>query len=124
MRTIKEILLSSNGSKRKVRALFDTGATINYISPEASRAFPGLIAVPNPFRVGLGGKKHVVKEALSLTVNIEDHRMPSQFFHVVDLKNFDVIIGAFFMEQWGVKLDPGGRKLEIKRDRFDLQEEY
>ena len=40
MRTIKDIVVSYNGKRRTVRALFDTGATINYLRPEVAEGFP------------------------------------------------------------------------------------
>jgi hypothetical protein len=74
--------------------------------------------------VGLGGRRLVLREIVPLTVRIEKHLMPLQIFHVADLKKFDAVIGAFFMEQWGVVLDPKRKQLVIKRDRFELQEEF
>lgn len=124
MRTVADIVISANGSRRKIRALFDTGATINYLRPELAEGFPGHAIASKPLVVGLGGKKHVLKELVLLTVTIGRHEMAAQGFYVADLKKFDAIVGAFFMEQWGVKLDPAGKKLIIKRDRFELQEEF
>jgi hypothetical protein len=124
VRTIKTITISSNGKRRQVRALFDTGATINYLRPEVAAPFTHRVRATEPLKVGLGGKRHVLKTAVPLTVCIGDHRMPFQIFYVADLKKFDAIVGAFFMEQWGVDLDPKRRRLRIKRDTFELQEEF
>ena len=124
MRTVKDIVVAANGKRRQVRALFDTGATINYLRPEIADEFPGHVTAPKPLKLGLGGKTHTLKELLPLTVRIEEYEMPAQVFYVADLKKFDAVIGAFFMEQWGVKLDPKGRKLGINRKHYELQEEY
>ena len=124
MRTVKDIIISSDGKRRRVRALFDSGATINYLKPEIARVFPGHSTVTDPLTVGLGGRRHIIREVVPLTVRIEKHKMPLQIFHVADLKKFDAVIGAFFMEQWGVALDPKRKQLVIKRDRLELQEEF
>ena len=124
MRTIASVTLSSNGKEREVRALFDTGATINTIKPAVAAEFPGHTTVKEPLVAGLGGKNRVIKEIVPLTVRMKKHRMPLQVFHVAGLKKFDAIIGAFFMEQWGVVLDPKRKRLKIKRDRFELREEF
>lgn len=116
--------MAANGTRREVRALFDTGATINYLKRDIAERFPTRLRLAKPFSVGLGGRRHVLKEEVNVNVRIGDREMPSQNFHVIDLKKFDAVVGAFFMEQWGVVLDPRGKKLTIKRDAFELQEEF
>jgi hypothetical protein len=124
MRTIADVLIASNGHRRKVRALFDSGATVNYLTPEVAKEFPGVRTATAPFRVGLGGRRHVIKEAVPLEVKIDRHDLGLQIFHVAPIKSFDAILGALFMEQWGIRLDPKRRRIEIRRNWHQLQEEF
>ena len=124
MRTVKDIVIYSNGKRRRIRALFDTGATVNYLDSDIAAEFPGATALPEPWKVGLGGRKITLRELVPLSVQIGSRKMPSVTFYPAQLKKFDAIVGAFFMEQWGVVLDPARKQLRIKRDRFELQEEF
>jgi predicted aspartyl protease len=124
VRTIANVLVASNGRSRRVRALFDTGATVNYLTPQVAKEFSDVKTVTAPFRVGLGGKRHVIKEALPLVVKLDRQDLGLQVFHVVPVKRFDAILGALFMEQWGIRLDPKRRRIEIRRNWHQLQVEY
>lgn len=106
MRTVKDVIIYSNNKIEKIRALFDTGTTVNYIKKEIGLKFTTRMRLSESFLVGLGGKKQRIAEQVNLTVQIGEFKMPAQNFFIADIKKFDAIIGAFFMEQWGVVLDP------------------
>lgn len=124
MRTVKEITIYANGRKRTIVALFDTGATVNYIKKEIGLEFDTRMKLPEIISVGLGGKKQKIEELISVSVQIDSFKMPSQNFYLVDIRKFDAILGAFFLEQWGIILDPKTKKLKIKKEWIQLQEEF
>lgn len=124
MRTVKEITIYANGRKRTIAALFDTGATVNYIKKEIGEKFDTRMKLPESISVGLGGKKQKIEELISASVQIDRFKMPSQNFYLADIRKFDAILGAFFLEQWGIVLDPKSKKLKIKKEWIQLQEEY
>ncbi len=124
MRTVKDIMIYANGRKRTIVALFDTGATVNYIKKEIGEKFDTRMKLPESISVGLGGKKQKIEELISVSVLIDRFKMPSQNFYLADIRKFDAILGAFFLEQWGIVLDPKSKKLKIKKEWIQLQEEY
>lgn len=124
MRTIKQIKLVADGISQKVFALFDTGATLNFIKKEVGQKFATRMTLPETFEIGLGGKKQKISELMAASVEIRKFRMPSQNFYLADIKKIDAIIGAFFMEQWGIVLGHKSKKLKIKKKWLQLQEEF
>jgi hypothetical protein len=123
MRTVKTIEVYANGISHKVIALFDTGATLNYIRKALGEEFQ-VIKLPKAFKVGLGGRKQSLNSVVILNVKISQFVLPSQYFHLANIKKFDVILGAFFLEQWGIALDPKKKILKISKERIQLQEEF
>ena len=102
--------------------MFDTGSTINFINREIGKKF-SVINLPTPIKIGLGGKKQTLNSLVILDIKISRFNFPSQIFYLADIKGFDVIFGAFFLEQFGIVLDPKKKSLKISEERIKLQEE-
>lgn len=124
MRTVKQITIYANGRKRTILALFDTGATVNYLKKKIGLRFDTRMKLPEIITVGLGGKRQQIEELISASVRIDRFKMPSQSFYLADIKKFDAILGAFFLEQWGIILDPKTKKLKIRKEWIQLREEF
>ena len=126
--------MSRNGIKRRIYdeikvdgvpllTMFDTGAWNTYISESAvERSGLEPRKVKRPFWTSLGGRKHLIKE--EVTVNGTIHRLPLciQLF-VIDeigkmhvgreIKDIEILFGLPLLEVWGIEFD-------IKRKKLDL----
>ena len=124
MRTSKNVRLYVNGKATTALALFDSGATYNYVRKDVMEKIASPTALPKPFAMGLGGRKQNLSLGVTLNVKVGKYEMPSQFFYVAETSKFDAIFGAFFLEKWGISLDPQGKRLKIHKDWFQLTEEF
>jgi hypothetical protein len=124
MRTAKNVRLYVNGKATTALALFDTGATYNYVRKDVMEKIAAPAPHPKPFAIGLGGKKQTLSQGVTLNVKVGKYEMPSQFFYIAETSKFDAIFGAFFMEKWGISLDPQNKRLKIHKDWFQLTKEF
>ena len=124
MRTSKNVKFYVNGKAATAFALFDTGATYSYVRKDVIEKITSPTSLPKPFAMGLGGKKQTLSLGVMLNVKLGKYEMPSQFFYVAETSKFEAILGAFFMEKWGISLDPQKKRLKIHKDWFQLNEEF
>jgi predicted aspartyl protease len=122
MKIIKEIEI---GDKKAI-ALFDTGATHNYVKRSLVKADTPKIVIPRPYKVALGGKKIEVRELYLLLGKIEGWELDIEAVLVddlgkVDTKEIDAIIGVLTMEKWEIIPNPKDGTLDLtglKRREF------
>jgi len=103
---VKEIWIYANRRKRTIVALFDSGATVNYLKKEIGLRFDTRMRLPEIITVGIGGRRQQIEELIGASVRIGRFKLPSQRFYLADIRKFDAILGASFLEQWGIILDP------------------
>jgi hypothetical protein len=121
MRITKEIEIEG----KRVWALFDTGALHSYIE-RALLTKAAKIDVPQPYRVGLGGRMIEVKELFLTSAKIDGlwfdiEAVCADRLGRVDGRDIDVIIGALTMEKWEMVLDPKKNEIDLsglKRREF------
>jgi hypothetical protein len=108
--------IRNNG--RSFWALFDSGSTRTYITEGAARAFKSH-PVPNPFKVGLGGKTRTIARFVVLSGELERNKFHTFAYVTSPLGNdedgrpIDVLFGAISMEEWYVRVDPKARKVDL-----------
>lgn len=99
-------------------ALFDTGAYQSYVRRELIAEVPKR-TLPEPYRVGLGGKTIEVTEACVAIARIDGLSLDAEVVPVEDLGSadghrLDAVIGALVMEKWEIKLDPRSGTLDLE----------
>lgn len=102
---------------KAARALFDTGAYQSYVRRELISDVPKR-TLPEPYRVGLGGKVIEVTEVCVAIARIEGLSLDAEVVPVdclgeADGEPLDAVIGALVMEKWEIKLDPRNGALDL-----------
>ena len=109
---IKEIgILGSKNKFKRLKALFDTGATRNYISNH----FSDNESVDDIGIIEYKGKDFVIFpdgfEKMGSIISfkllkVENIPLENPEFFLLDMKMYDVIIGALLMQEMGIILNP------------------
>jgi len=118
---VREVgLLGSKNRYKKLRALFDTGATRNYISEE----FLDKDTIDDIGIVNFHGKDFVTfpdgvekwGSIISLKLLKIDNKYPivNPEFFLLDMKMYDIIIGAKLMQQMRMILNPSIKEISFE----------
>ncbi len=102
----KEIELVGSRGRKRVRGLFDSGATYSCIGRELAEALEILTPLPEPmsFETAERGRTLEAREHVSLIFYIDGYRFSDEFMVLPGLSE-EVIIGASTMQKWRFKLD-------------------
>ncbi|MGQ9531909.1 MAG: retropepsin-like aspartic protease [Desulfotomaculales bacterium] len=102
----KEIELVGSRGRKKVKGLFDSGATYSCISRELATELEILTPLPESisFETAEKGKTLEAREAVRLDFHIDGYRFSDEFMVLPELSE-EVIIGASTMQKWRFKLD-------------------
>jgi predicted aspartyl protease len=102
----KEIELVGSRGRKKVKGLFDSGATYSCISRELATELEILTPLPESisFETAEKGKTLEAREAVRLDFHINGYRFSDEFMVLPELSE-EVIIGASTMQKWRFKLD-------------------
>ena len=110
---IKEITLG----RKKVLALFDTGAERSYITKDVLPA-NAKCSSTKPVDIAIGGETLRLSKRCLVNAKIEDldfdfnpHLKKDPF--LIDNQRVDVLIGAATMEEWNITIDPKNKKLDL-----------
>jgi len=122
-RIFREICLCTDKKKRKsckkLKALFDSGATYSHIDSRQVEGFEDVYreySEPEHITLATKDKTAEIIGDLSLYAEIEDCFVENvQLFRVTKGLKTDVIIGADIMESLGIVLDPKDDKLFFKK---------
>jgi len=103
---INKIKLSGPKGKRKVDALYDSGASFSFIEKNLAEKVGNIESLPEPyeFETAKEGDILSINEVIRLEFYIEGIRLSDEFFVTEELSE-DVIIGAATMQKWRLKLD-------------------
>ena len=116
---IKEIgLLGSKNSYKKLKALFDTGATRNYISKEFSNKETiddiGVVTFRDKGPVIFPDGNEKEGEIINLKLlKIDGVPIENPEFFLFDMKMYDVIIGAKLMQELKIILNPSIKQISF-----------
>ncbi|MBI4947076.1 MAG: hypothetical protein HY840_11825 [Bacteroidetes bacterium] len=108
--------------------LFDSGARNTYVTNGVTKQLP-VFDMPEPTDVSLGGKEHFIAKFCNLVGKIvkDDNVIGvlenySFFTHARVLDNIgkdeegkfiEILFGVLAMQEWGIKLDVPGEKLDM-----------
>jgi hypothetical protein len=103
---------------RQCWTLFDSGARNTYVVPEVAQILK-TSTTPRTIRTALGGSVKETNTEAVLHAEIEGHSV-STYALVVnsigkdeDGKAIEILFGALAMQQWGIKLNPPEKKLDL-----------
>jgi len=104
---INKIKLVGSKAKKKVDALYDSGASFSFIQRELAKKLETVLTLPEPitFETAKEGDELLVRERVVLDFYIEGIRLSDEFFIADDELSEEVIIGAATMQKWRLKLD-------------------
>ncbi|MCL6448727.1 MAG: retropepsin-like domain-containing protein [Armatimonadetes bacterium] len=102
----KEIELVGSKGRKKIKGLFDSGATYSCISRELAKELEVLIPLAEPLRFETAekGKELEAKERVTLDFHLNGYRFSDEFMVLPELSE-EVILGAATMQKWRFKLD-------------------
>jgi hypothetical protein len=105
-RIFQEIEIIGSIGKKKVMALFDSGASKTFILQKVANEVEPAHKLSLPINVSLGdGKTKLrIEEMVSLEMIIDGHRI-DDVAYVSEKLSCDLIIGAQTMQLWNIKLD-------------------
>jgi hypothetical protein len=112
-RIVKQIEIEGQAAT----VLFDRGASTSYVRRDLIAEVPKR-TLPQPYRVGLGGKTLEVREVCLVIARIEGLSFDTEAVAVdglgkIDGHDLDAIIGVLAMEKWEIKLDPKTGALDL-----------
>jgi len=105
---VKEILLEGSKGIDKVKALFDSGASMSFIKKSIAQKLGTIEKLPKPleFETAKAGETLVVYEAVRLDFYLDGDRLSDEFLVVSDeIMSEDCIIGASTFQKWRLVID-------------------
>jgi len=108
----QQLPIQGNKRKRRVEALFDSGASECFIRDNLARTIGRSMRLSQPKWVELGRGRLKVSEAIEATITINGYRLHWYFVLIPQLTE-EVIIGADFFQRWKIKLDPEHERILV-----------
>lgn len=106
----KRLTLHGSDRKRSLDALFDTGSTKSFIRADVAKGLGPNVELPEPKKFEMARGVLKVREGLVADVAIGRHRL-THLFLVVDGLTEELIIGADFLQEWHIRLEPRRRRI-------------
>ena len=108
----KQLFLQGNIADRQVTALFDTGASRCFIERDIAYNISTLTKAPHAltFEMALGTLE--TDEVILASVLIDGYRLYGTFIVVPNLSE-ELILGADFLQQSKIKLDPDQEEVTV-----------
>jgi len=118
---IKDIELIGDKGKRKLEALFDTGASRSFIKRRIAKEIATVIKLPHlyTFTLGDGAGKIESQEEVVLDMKIKGYSLLAHFI-VIDRLARDFIVGADTLQIWKIKLDPENEDVLIDKKALEM----
>jgi len=105
---VKEILLEGSKGSDKVKALFDSGASLSFIKKSIAQKLGNIEKLPKPleFETAEAGRIISVNERVALDFYLDGDRLSDEFLVVPDeIMSEECIIGAKTMQAWRIVID-------------------
>lgn len=101
----KQLWVYGSKGRRKIEALFDTGASHTMIREEIGARLGVRSDLPEPREYEAAVGRFRVRQAVMLDIAIQRRRLFTEVMLAPDLSE-DLIIGANFLQDWHIKLEP------------------
>lgn len=119
---VKRLPVTGARGKRELAVVFDSGAQVSLvradIGREVSYALPR--AEARRFRPADGKTTMMSSESTDLDVAVDGKSIDGQFYLVENLSH-EVLVGADFMQKWGVVLYMKEERVEVRLDPQAIQ---
>ena len=115
---IKEIFLEGSKGGSRVKALFDSGASMSFIKKSIAEKLATIEKLPKPleFETAEAGRIIVVDERVILDFYLDGDRLSDEFLVVPDkIMSEDCIVGAKTMQAWRIVIDMENEKVYSAR---------
>ncbi len=105
---------------RKCWTLFDSGARNTYVIPSVAEVLK-TSATPRTIRTALGGGVKETNTEAVLHAEIEGHSVSTYALVLEEIGKdedgnpIEILFGALAMQQWGIRLNPAEKKLDLTR---------
>ena len=105
---------------RKCWTLFDPGARNTYVIPSVAEVLK-TSATPRTIRTALGGGVKETNTEAVLHAEIEGHSVSTYALVLEEIGKdedgnpIEILFGALAMQQWGIRLNPAEKKLDLTR---------
>ncbi len=118
---VKRLKVAGDKGERRLRCLFDTGASASFVRQDVVERIASRIKLPSPetYTLGDGKGRLRVKEAAILHVYVEGLRIRDAFIVAPTLSD-QVIIGADTLQKWRIKLDLENDRIIIDKSMARL----
>lgn len=102
----KVLTYKSLDQSRQLNTLFDSGASYSCINPIHIENFATLIPLPEPLELETAQDSAFLRvtDVIRLAFILNDINMSDEFLVIPSLSE-EVIIGAYTMQKWKIKLD-------------------
>jgi len=103
---------------RKCWTLFDSGARNTYVIPSVAEVLK-TSATPRTIRTALGGGVKETNTEAVLHAEIEGHSVSTYALVIEEIGKdedgnpIEILFGALAMQQWGIRLNPAEKKLDL-----------
>lgn len=103
---IKEVEIAGDKGAKKVKALFDSGASLSLIRRSVVQDVATEVRMPRPvdFQLGDGEGRLATDKWVPLVITVKDLDISDNVV-VVDKLAEDLIVGAGTLQKWRIKLD-------------------
>lgn len=113
----KRLALIGPRRRRQVECLFDTGASSSFIRPELALTLGLSVArLPRPLRFRLGKGSAQVSQLAAVMIRINGATLADAAYVMPGLTE-EYVLGAEFLERYGIRLDPRRRRLLLPPKR-------
>lgn len=119
---IKEINVKGNRGEKRIKTLFDTGASVSFIKKDLAEELGISMPLPEKLKFGLGDGKGEIKaeEVIFLCFEIEGTKIYDDAI-ITDFLAEDLIIGAKTMQVWKIGLVPETERVIIDPEAVRLR---
>lgn len=114
---VKELGVAGDKGQRKLRVLFDTGASVSLIRKDLAQELATLLSLPQPVRIEMGdGHLAEAREGAMLHIGIGSVTIWDAVI-ALDTLTEEFILGARTMQKWGIKLDTEREEILVDEDK-------
>lgn len=108
----KQLWIRGAKDRRKVLALFDTGASESFIRPDIAYGIGVSLKLRMPFRVEFGRGTARVEEQVEAVITIDGFRIRWSYSLIPKITE-ELVIGTDFLQRYRIKLDPAKEKITV-----------
>lgn len=108
----RQLWIRGAKGRRKVLALFDTGASESFIRSDVAYHIGVPLKLLMPFRVEFGRGAARVKEQVEAVITIDGFRIRWSYSLIPKMTE-ELVIGTDFLQRYRIKLDPAKEKIIV-----------